>query len=45
MLLIMDNFTPIYIYPHLNNPYDYWISIHQVNLLKNMNLMWIEHIL
>ncbi len=35
----------IYIYPHYNNHYDYWISINQVNLLKNMNLMWIEHIL
>ncbi|MGN1269449.1 MAG: LysM peptidoglycan-binding domain-containing protein [Clostridia bacterium] len=35
----------IYIYPRSNNPYDYWISINQVNLLQNMNLMWIEHIL
>lgn len=35
----------IYIYPHFNNPYDYWISIHQVNLLQNMNLAWLEHVL
>lgn len=35
----------IYIYPHNNNPYDYWISINEVNLLSNMNLLWIEHIL
>lgn len=35
----------IYIYPHFNNPYDYWISIHQVNLLRNMNLAWLEHVL
>ena len=35
----------IYIYPHTNNPYDYWMSINQVNLLQNMNLAWIEHIL
>lgn len=30
---------------HINSPYDYWISINQVNLLKNMNLVWLEHIL
>lgn len=35
----------IYIYPGSNNPYDYWMSINQVNLLQNMNLAWIEHIL
>lgn len=35
----------IYIYPHNNNPYDYWISINEVNLLSDMNLVWIEHIL
>lgn len=36
----------IYIYPHSNNnPYDYWISINEVNLLSDMNLVWIEHIL
>lgn len=35
----------IYIYPHTNNPYDYWMNINQVNLLQNMNLAWIEHIL
>ena len=35
----------IYIYPHSNNPYDYWISINQVNLLLNMNLAWLEHVL
>ena len=35
----------IYIYPRSNNPYDYWISINQVNLLQSMNLAWIEHIL
>lgn len=35
----------IYIYPSINNPYDYWISINQVDLLTQMNLVWIEHIL
>ncbi|MBQ2938690.1 MAG: LysM peptidoglycan-binding domain-containing protein [Clostridia bacterium] len=36
----------IYIYPRYNtSSYDYWMSINQVNLLKNMNLAWIEHIL
>lgn len=36
----------IYIYPHSNNnPYDYWISINEVNLSSDMNLVWIEHIL
>lgn len=35
----------IYIYPRSNNPYDYWMSINQVDLLMNMNLKWIEHIL
>lgn len=35
----------IYIYPGSSNPYDYWMSIHHVNLLQNMNLAWIEHIL
>ena len=35
----------IYIYPHFNNPYDYWISINEVNLLTQMNLVWLEHIL
>lgn len=36
----------IYIYPyHDNFPNDYWFSINQVNLLEEMNLVWIEHIL
>lgn len=35
----------IYIYPNFNNPYDYWMSINHVNLLQDMNLAWIEHIL
>lgn len=36
----------IYIYPRNNNsPYDYWVSINEVNLLSDMNLVWIEHIL
>ena len=35
----------IYIYPGSRNTYDYWMSIHHVNLLQNMNLAWIEHIL
>lgn len=35
----------IYIYPRSNNPHDYWVSINQVNLLTQMNLVWIEHIL
>lgn len=36
----------IYIYPEYDNGYDnYWVSINEVNLLENMNLVWIEHIL
>lgn len=35
----------IYIYPNSNSPSNYWMSMNQVNLLKNMNLAWIEHIL
>lgn len=35
----------IYIYPSYNNPTDYWISINQVNLLENMNLVWEQHIM
>ena len=27
------------------DPYDYWMSINQVNLLTSMNLVWLEHIL
>lgn len=35
----------IYIYPGTNNPFNYWMSINQVNLLQDMNIAWIEHIL
>ena len=35
----------IYIYPRTSSPYDYWVSINQVNLLTQMNLVWLEHIL
>ena len=35
----------IYIYPRTNNPNEYWISINEANLLNNMNLVWIEHVL
>ena len=35
----------IYIYPNTNNPNDYWISINQSNLLMDMNLAWLEHVL
>ena len=35
----------IYIYPHTNNPNMYWMSINEVNLLTQMNLVWFEHIL
>ena len=34
----------IYIYPRSNNPYDYWLSINQVNLMQNMDLAWLEHV-
>lgn len=27
------------------NSYNYWVSMPQVNLLQNMNLMWLEHVL
>lgn len=35
----------IYIYPRPTNLYNYSMSINQVNLLKDMNLVWIEHVL
>lgn len=35
----------IYIYPGSSNPYDYWISINHVDLLMDMNVKWMEHIL
>lgn len=36
----------IYIYPDASNSStDYWISIYQVNLLKDMNLVWEQHIM
>ncbi len=35
----------IYINASSHNPYDYWLSINQLNLIENMNLAWIEHIL
>lgn len=35
----------IYIYPHSNTNFNYWMSMNQVNLLQEMNLAWIEHIL
>lgn len=34
----------IYIYPN-NNSASYWISINEVNLLKEMNLRWEQHIM
>ncbi len=42
----MNNINPFYIYPdNYNFPNDYWISIYQVNLLKEMNLVWEQHIM
>lgn len=35
----------IYIYPGYSNLNNDYISINQVNLLQNMNLAWIEHVL
>lgn len=37
----------IYIYPYNDDASDnnYWFSIHQVNLLKLMNLVWEQHIM
>lgn len=36
----------IYIYTYNNDfPNDYWFSINQVNLMEQMNLVWLEHIL
>lgn len=35
----------IYINTSFNNPYDHWVSINQLNLIEEMNLAWIEHIL
>lgn len=36
----------IYIYPSVNNnPNDFWVSIYEVDLLKNMNLVWEQHIM
>lgn len=34
----------IYIYPHTNNAYSHWISANKVNLLRQMDLVWLEHI-
>lgn len=34
--------SKIYIYPNSNN---FWMSMNQVNLLNQMNLMWLEHVL
>ena len=34
----------IYIYPH-DNYNNYWVSVSQVNLLENMNLVWEQHIM
>lgn len=34
----------IYIYPHSNNSYDYWISINQSHLIQDMDLAWLEHV-
>lgn len=35
----------IYIYPRTNNFNNYWMSVNEVALLTNMNLVWLEHIL
>ena len=35
----------IYIYPRSNIPYDSCVSMNQVNLLQDMNVAWLEHIL
>ncbi len=35
----------IYIYPYSKTSYDYWVSTNQFNLSKNMDLVWLEHIL
>lgn len=35
----------IYIYPNCNQNNDYWISINQVRLLEQMNLVWEQHIM
>lgn len=35
----------IYSYPNYNQNYDYWISINEVQLLKQMNLVWEQHIM
>ena len=35
----------IYIYPYSKTSYDYWVSTNQFHLSKNMDLVWLEHIL
>ena len=35
----------IYIYPNYEQNSDYWISINQVQLLEQMNLVWEQHIM
>lgn len=35
----------IYIYPNNNQGTDYWVSINQVRLLEQMNLVWEQHIM
>ena len=35
----------IFIYPNYEQDSNYWISIHQVKLLEQMNLVWEQHIM
>ena len=35
----------IYIYPNNNQNNDYWVSINEVRLLEQMNLVWEQHIM
>ena len=35
----------IYIYPNYEQNMEYWLSINQVQLLKQMNLVWEQHIM
>lgn len=35
----------IYIYPNCNKNNNYWVSINQVKLLEQMNLVWEQHIM
>ena len=42
----MNDLNPFYIYPGYNDfSNDYWVSVNQLNLQRNMDLVWEQHML